>query len=142
LRLLAFVFAERDKDFFRVRDACEQAGVPEPFTRKILQTLVKTGVLKARRGPGGGYTTVGSPRDLSFLDVIRSVDGEDTFDGCILGDDEFDDENPCPFHESWVSVRTVLVEYLASTHVQDGKPRTPERTTGGCDVDHTAPDEG
>ncbi len=139
LRLLAYVFAEQGKGYFRVRDACEQAGVPEPFTRKVLQTLVRSGVLKARRGPGGGYATVGSPQDLTFLDVIKSVDGDDTFDGCILGNDEFGEENPCPFHESWVSVRAVLLEYLAKTHVADGKPLANKCKSEPRPVLHTKP---
>lgn len=131
-RLLAFVFAERGERYFRVREVCKEAGVPEQFTRKALQSLVKSGVLKARRGPHGGYTLVGSPYDVSFLDVIKSVDGENTFDGCILGEEGFSDANPCPLHDSWMNVRTVLLDYLASTHVSDGsthgpgEPRPPE----------------
>lgn len=119
-RLLAFVFAERGERYFRVREVCKEIGVPEQFTRKSLQSLVKSGVLKARRGPHGGYTLVGNPQDLSFLDVIKSVDGADTFDGCILGEDGFGKDNPCPLHESWMCVRAVLLKYLENTHVTDG----------------------
>ncbi|MCL4218903.1 MAG: Rrf2 family transcriptional regulator [Candidatus Hydrogenedentes bacterium] len=117
LRVLAFVFAERMQGSFRAKEVCEQVGVPESFTRKILQTLVRNGLLETRRGPKGGYTVVGSPRDLTFLDVIKSVDGEDTFDECILGASEHNESNPCPFHESWMKVRAGLLEYLGQTHL-------------------------
>lgn len=121
LRVLVFVFAERKETSFQAKVVCEQVGVPEPFTRKILQSLVKNGLLDTRRGPTGGYTVVGSANDLSFLDVIKSVDGENTFDQCILGGNEHSDENPCPFHDSWEKVRTALLEYLAKTHLANRK---------------------
>lgn len=117
LRLLAFVFEKPKQGYFRASEACEQAGVPEAFTRKTLQSLVRSGLLKTHRGPHGGYEVIGNPRDVSFLDIIKSVDGVDTFEGCILGEEGFSDRNPCPFHDSWEKVRVAIVEYLASTNL-------------------------
>jgi Rrf2 family protein len=127
LRVLVFVFAERKEASFQAKEVCKQVGVPEPFTRKILQSLVKRGLLETRRGPKGGYTFIGSSDDLSFLDVIKSVDGEDTFAQCILGARTHNDENPCPFHDSWVKVRLALLEYLSETRLIRRERETPNR---------------
>ncbi|MCC6699752.1 MAG: Rrf2 family transcriptional regulator [Candidatus Hydrogenedentes bacterium] len=129
LRVLIFVFAERKEASFQAKQVCEQVDVPEYFTRKVLQSLVKNGLLETRRGPNGGYTVAKGVGGLSVLDVIKSVDGKNTFDQCILGGTWHGDENPCPFHNSWVKVRLVLMEYLAKTHIGSREHETAG--TGG-----------
>ena len=115
LRALTFVIAEKEKKRFQAKDICEKAEIPEYFTRKIFQSLVQGGFLEAHRGPGGGYSLTRDPSEITLLEVIQAVEGEDTFDHCILGFAECGRAKPCPMHKVWVDSKKTLIEHLSHT---------------------------
>ena len=39
-----------------IRDLAEMGGLPRPFLAKIMQELSASGVIKSRKGPGGGVS--------------------------------------------------------------------------------------
>src|SRR3989338_1455537 len=71
---------------FSVKSVCKSAKIPESFTRKTFQTLAKNRILVARPGPGGGYRFRKDPSQVSVLDIIYAVDGDDAFDKCVIKD--------------------------------------------------------
>ncbi|MDA9101408.1 Rrf2 family transcriptional regulator, partial [Omnitrophica bacterium] len=77
------------------RTLCKVAGIPESFTRKMLQSLSQSGFLKAVPGPGGGYVLAKDPKKVSILDIIQAVDGKDAFDRCVMGLPACGDFQPC-----------------------------------------------
>ncbi len=104
---------------FQARDVCRRGGIPEPYTRKVLQSLVQGGFLRAVLGPGGGYELTRDPSEITLYEVIRAVDGEDTFDGCILGLPECGGRNPCPLHGVWANARERLFTQLHAKTLKD-----------------------
>lgn len=48
--------------------------VPLGYLAKIMQGLVKSGLVVSQRGLHGGFTLLRSPKDLTLLDVVQSVD--------------------------------------------------------------------
>ncbi len=119
--LRALVHAGQPEAAGRVqaKDICEQAGVPESFTRKVLQALAAGGLLVAQRGPGGGYLLTRAPAEITLLEVIKLVDGADTFDYCVLGMRECSGENPCPLHALWLKSKVPLLKSLNKTTLAD-----------------------
>jgi Rrf2 family protein len=119
IRAVLCVVQSNGSQRFLAKDICEQAKIPESFTRKVLQSLVQGGYFEAIRGPKGGYELIKSPDEISVLEFIRAVDGEDTFGGCILGLSKCRDDNPCPLHEAWASIRGRLLGQLDSMSIAD-----------------------
>lgn len=119
LRALTFVVAEKEKGRFQARDICEKAEIPEHFTRKVFQSLVQGGFLEARRGPGGGYSLMRDPAQITLLEAIQAIEGRDTFDHCILGFSECGKANPCPLHGMWMGAKQSVLKQLESTTVED-----------------------
>lgn len=99
---------------FQAKDVCQRSGIPEPYTRKVLQSLVQAGFLRAVLGPGGGYEMTCDPAEITLYEIIRAVDGEDTFDACILGLPECGGKNPCPLHEVWANTKERLFMQMHS----------------------------
>jgi len=112
--LRAFVCAAQKsgKETFRVEDVCREADVPEFFTRKSFQMLAQKGILKAVRGPGGGYALTKDPSKLSLLEIIKAVEGEATFERCAMGLAVCEDAAPCPIHEVWKKLKKSLLSEL------------------------------
>lgn len=90
---------------------------PEAFTAKILQQLVKAGLLKSYKGPTGGFELSGS--EIKLIDVVAAIDGRKLMDECVLGFSTCSGANPCPVHEKFVPIRELLNETLLSTNILD-----------------------
>ena len=56
--------------------------VPPAYLAKALQTLAGAGIVESRPGPFGGYRLARPPADITLLDVVLAVDGEDTAFQC------------------------------------------------------------
>jgi Rrf2 family protein len=56
--------------------------VPPAYLAKALQSLAGAGIVESRPGPLGGYRLARSPADITLLDVVLAVDGDDTAFQC------------------------------------------------------------
>lgn len=59
--------------------------VPRRYAHKVLQALVRAGLVRSQPGPGGGYALVRPPEDLSILDVVNAVEPVARIHRCPLG---------------------------------------------------------
>src|SRR5436190_12476150 len=58
-------------------------GVPAAYLAKHLQAMSRAGILVAGTGPRGGYRLARPPTDVSVLDVVEAIDGEDSAFQCL-----------------------------------------------------------
>jgi len=58
-------------------------GVPVAYLAKHLQAMSRAGILVAGPGPRGGYRLARPPADVSVLDVVEAVDGEESAFQCL-----------------------------------------------------------
>jgi Rrf2 family protein len=87
------------------REISEELGIPHHFLGKIVQTLVKAGILTSLRGPKGGLALSRSPEEITLMDVVISIDGKDFTSKCIVGLPRCDDAVPCLLHTPWEKLR-------------------------------------
>ncbi len=66
-------------------DIAEVTRVPRAYLSKVLQALVRGGVVHSQRGIGGGMTLVKSPAELTILEVVNAVDPIQRIRTCPLG---------------------------------------------------------
>lgn len=55
------------------KELAELSGLPEETLAKILQHLVKAGLVNSRQGVKGGYKLAVDPKNLTVLDVVRAT---------------------------------------------------------------------
>ena len=96
--------------------ACSQRA-PAFFLAKTLQQLARNGVLRSVKGPTGGFALDRPPSKITMMEVIEVLDGTDTYDRCIVGLRECNDQALCPVHDSFKSLRERLKRYLSRTTV-------------------------
>ena len=71
--------------------------VPRRYLHKVLQDLVKAGLVRSQSGPGGGYALTRSPEEVTILDTINAVGCIQRIRRCPLGLDSH--SSLCPLHE-------------------------------------------
>lgn len=61
------------------------AKTPAPYLSKVLQSLVKSGLVASQRGSGGGMTLAKPPVEITILDVVNAVEPLARINTCPLG---------------------------------------------------------
>ncbi len=88
----------------------EKQEIPKHFLSKILQMLVKKGLLNSMKGPTGGFSLSRPADDITLIEVIDAIDGLDVFTQCGIGFKRCDDDHPCPIHNEYKQVRSNIRE--------------------------------
>ncbi len=97
-----------------VEEICEHIKTPKPYTSKILQSLVKKGLLYSKKGKGGGFYLNESQCNNTLLPIVVALEGDGAFQGCGLGLDYCSAKNPCPAHDYFLKVRATYTEFLTA----------------------------
>ena len=59
----------------QAREVAERQGIPLRYLEQILQELRRTGLVEAKRGPGGGYALARPPEAIRLSDVVVALEG-------------------------------------------------------------------
>jgi Rrf2 family protein len=57
------------------KSLAEQYQIPQEILGKVLQTLVRRGLLISVQGVKGGYTLARDPNEINLKDIVEAVDG-------------------------------------------------------------------
>ncbi len=89
-----------------VRDIAERTGLPQPYLEQILLALKGAGLVRSKRGVGGGYVLARDPHDITLAAIIRAVDGPITVGdfGEPHTDGACDHEGQCVLLSIWSEV--------------------------------------
>ena len=58
-----------------VRDIAERTGLPQPYLEQILLALKGAGIVRSKRGVGGGYVLAREPSQITLGEIVSAVDG-------------------------------------------------------------------
>jgi Rrf2 family protein len=64
------------------REIAEMYDIPIELMAKVLQRLVRRGLLMSQQGTRGGYQLARMPTQISVADVIEAIDGPVTVTAC------------------------------------------------------------
>ena len=102
-----------------IKEVANELDLPQPFTGKILQDLVRKGVIASAKGPGGGFFLHKPASDVTILEVVRHIDGMEAFKKCGMGMKECSGKHPCPLHNDIVVYSDHLLKVFRSKSIQD-----------------------
>jgi Rrf2 family protein len=97
-----------------VRDIAERTGLPQPYLEQILLALKGAGLVRSKRGVGGGYILARAPADIRLSDVVSAVDGPITLGdfGEPHQDGACDHEGQCVLLAIWHVVGEQIQRHL------------------------------
>ncbi len=75
------ILARKNKPINAIKLA-DRIGSTKFHVAKVLQRLVKDGILNSMRGPTGGFTLNKLPSEIRIFDLYRSIEGEIDYGEC------------------------------------------------------------
>lgn len=86
-------------------------------TSKVLQRLVKEGLLGSTRGPSGGFFLKKPANEIKLIDILKAIEGEIVINKCPI-------DNPiCPFGTCLMGdicyeIAETMIKYLSENDLQ------------------------
>jgi len=94
------------------RDIAEQYDIPIELMAKVLQRLVRTGLLVSTQGTRGGYTLSRAASTISVADVIQAIDGPVTVTACSTQKNDCEQYRKCSIRDPLWQIRQRIVAAL------------------------------
>lgn len=119
IRALVYVYIQNQKGKRPgFKEIAKKIDSPEQFTAKVLQNLVRAGLVSSMKGRGGGFFFEDSKAALTLYEVIRVTEGDQSFSRCGFGLNKCNAENPCPMHEDYSPVREDFLSLVTNKTIQ------------------------
>ncbi len=83
LHAMTILAAEPDR-LVPVKDLAARLPVSEAHLAKVMQRLVKAGLVASTRGPGGGFALRCDPRATSLLQIYEAIEGRLEVEDCLF----------------------------------------------------------
>jgi Rrf2 family protein len=102
-----------------IHEIAGEIDAPVAFTGKILQTLVRKGIITSIKGPNGGFFINPKSKPITLNSIVNAIDGsDDVLHACALGLKECSDKFPCPIHDEIKVYKDRLRKIMKETTVQ------------------------
>lgn len=118
--LLLAKYEKAGKGPILISDLVERGNFPQKFLEAILLELKNNGILRSKKGKGGGYSLAKKPEEIQVGAIIRILEGPLALLPCVSQTaykkcDECRDEEACGIRVLFKGVRDATSEILDNT---------------------------
>ena len=86
---------------------------------KLLQRLVKAGLVRSCMGINGGYALARAPERIGLMEVIEVIQGPLSLSPCLLGDAACPNRKVCPIRGKLGELQGQMAGFLGGTSLTD-----------------------
>ena len=101
------------------REIAAQYDIPIELMAKVLQRLVRSGLLASTQGTRGGYTLQRSSSSISVADVIQAIDGPFSVTACSTDDHACGQFDKCSIRDPLWRLRERILEAMGTVSVAE-----------------------
>ena len=102
-----------------VRDIAERTGLPQPYLEQILLALKGAGLVRSKRGVGGGYVLARPPEEITLAQIVEALEGPIGMTECSVAVGQCDRESQCGVRSNWQRVNSVVDHALRAVSLSD-----------------------
>ncbi len=104
-----------------VREIAERTALPQPYLEQILLAVKGAGIVRSKRGVGGGYVLNRDPGEIRLSEIVRAVDGPITAGDFSEPhtDGACDHEGQCALLSIWGAAGSHMRDFLDSFTLAD-----------------------
>ena len=115
---LAFIAAHPELDSVSVKLIAKELVVSESYLAKVLQPVVKQGLLDSSRGAKGGYRLKKNPKKIMLMDLLLLLEGKFPESICLFDRPRCSIDS-CPFRRLSEKVKETVRKELEGFTVAD-----------------------
>jgi Rrf2 family protein len=119
------------------REIAELYDIPIELMAKVLQRLVRRGLLASQQGTRGGYQLARVPTQISVADVIQAIDGPVTVTACSTEDGQCEQFAKCNVRDPLWRVRERILAALGECTIAELASEPPPAPAAQPAVLHT-----
>ena len=101
------------------REIAEQYDIPIELMAKVLQRLVRAGLLISTQGTRGGYTLSRPSASISVADVIQAIDGPFTVTACSSEKNDCEQYSKCSIRDPLWQIRERIAATLGTVTIAE-----------------------
>jgi Rrf2 family protein len=101
------------------REIAEQYDIPIELMAKVLQRLVRAGLLVSTQGTRGGYTLRRPSASITVADVIQAIDGPLTVTACSSEKNTCEQYSKCSIRDPLWQIRERIAETLGTVTIAE-----------------------
>jgi Rrf2 family protein len=113
IRAILYMSRQPAGEIVYKKDICKAQEITPAFLTKILQPLIKDGIVGSQRGVGGGFYLAKAAEEVTLLDIIKSQEGPVYLNQCLVKEGACEREFFCPVHGAWAEIREELMGILS-----------------------------
>jgi Rrf2 family protein len=117
--LRALLNLARDGGYMSSRTIAGKEGIPLHFLRRILQSLIKAGVIESKEGASGGVRLKARPADIRLTDIIKIFQGRIQFSECIFRKKICTNHATCVIRRRLERIESKVADELGNTTIAD-----------------------
>jgi Rrf2 family protein len=111
--------AHADRGALSARELAETYDIPPELLAKVLQRLVRSGLLESHQGIRGGYGLARASATMSVADIIQAIDGPLTVTACSVDDHSCDQYAKCNIRDPLWRIKDRIISALAATSLAE-----------------------
>ncbi|MCX6238086.1 MAG: Rrf2 family transcriptional regulator [Bacteroidia bacterium] len=122
LSILSYM-ATRTDEVYSAEYLFNELKIPRSYLRRLLTGLSKFGFIKSSLGRKGGFVFAKDIKEISFYQIINTMEGADAMNTCLLGFSCCIVDHPCVMHDIWMEARSKMINTLSNTTLADLKEK-------------------
>lgn len=116
---LSYIAAQPSRPVVTAREIAERHAIPVELLAKVMQRLVRAGVLTSIQGIHGGYRLARLPDAISVAQVVEAIDGPLTLTACDDQADRCGQFVKCSIRDPLHRIRARIVAALGECSIQE-----------------------
>jgi Rrf2 family protein len=117
VRTVIYLAQQPQDEIVLKKDICRTQEVTPAFLTKILQPLIKAGIVSSQRGVGGGFLLDKPAEEINLLDILQAEEGPLKLNHCLVDATFCERDSYCAAHEAWHEAQAAMVEILRHQNI-------------------------
>lgn len=114
--------AERPDELVGSSEIAAARRISRALTAKLLTQLSAAGYVRGQPGPGGGYMLAKDASEINLLSIVALFEQTEGPSLCPFGQGWCGIEEPCPLHDTLLSLQERSAEFLENTRFSVFRP--------------------
>lgn len=112
-----------------LKEIAEKEGISLKYLENLFTPLQRAGLIRAFRGPQGGYLLLRKPQHITLRDLYTVLESSAPFVDCSDDSSACDRYDNCITREVWSEMYQISMNYLGSITLQTLMQRSINRQT-------------